>query len=79
MQFCSIEYDQIATIFDPRGYKYANVMIPYSSQSQVESIEARTISVDGEITVVNPDKIYDVNLYPDFVFYTVKVIANTTL
>jgi transglutaminase-like putative cysteine protease len=69
-KFSVFDRHQVIKIFDPRGYKYANVMIPYGSQSQVESIEARTISPDGEISVLNPDKIYDVNLYPDFVFYS---------
>ena len=69
-KFSVFDRHQVIRIFEPRGYKYANVMIPYGSQSQVESIEARTISPNGEISVLNPDKIYDVNLYPDFVFYS---------
>ncbi len=65
-------YDRhtIIKVFNSRGFKYANIAVPYGINSEVDEIEARTIGADGKITVLNPEKIYDVNLYPNFVFYS---------
>ena len=60
----------VTRIFNPRGYHLANIVIPYSGQSKIDYIEARTIAPDGEITVLNEETIFDVNLYPNFVFYS---------
>jgi hypothetical protein len=64
------ERHRIVKILNSRGQRYANIAIPYTSQSQVENIRARTISPKGEIKVLNKGNIYDVNLYPRFIFYS---------
>ena len=64
------ERHRIVKIFNPRGWHHANVTIPYTPQSWVESIEARTILPDGAVRPLNKKQIYDVNLYPRFVFYS---------
>lgn len=60
----------IVKILNAEGKKYANIAIPYSSQSKVLNIKARTISPNGKITVLKKENIYDVNLYPNFVLYS---------
>jgi hypothetical protein len=61
---------KIIKILNPLGYKYANVVISYDSDSKVKNIQARTISPDGKITVLDTKNIYDINLYPNFIFYS---------
>ncbi len=70
MAFSTYNRHTVTKIFTSRGYHFANVVIPYGSQSDVEDIEARTISPSGKITVLDPETIFDVNLYPNFVFYS---------
>ncbi|MCI0513798.1 DUF3857 and transglutaminase domain-containing protein, partial [candidate division KSB1 bacterium] len=50
--------------------RFANVTIPYSSQSQIKDIHARTIAPDGKITVLKSNAVFDINLYPEFIFYS---------
>ncbi len=64
------ERHRIIKILNSRGYQYANIVIPYDSESKVKQIQARTISADGEITVLDHKNIYDVSLYPNFIFYS---------
>ncbi|OGC02173.1 hypothetical protein A2V82_00625 [candidate division KSB1 bacterium RBG_16_48_16] len=61
---------QIIKILNRKGYPYANVTIPYSSSTKIRNIKARTISPDGEIFLLDEKKIYDITLYPDFIFYS---------
>jgi len=68
--FSSFETHRIVKVFDARGERFANVVIPYSGGSTVEDIEARTISPSGRITVLDPDHVYDASLYPNFVFFS---------
>ncbi|NOZ57844.1 MAG: DUF3857 domain-containing protein, partial [Calditrichaeota bacterium] len=46
------------------------MVIPYDSKSTVEKIRARTISPDGKITVLDPEDIYDISLYPEYIWYS---------
>jgi len=64
------ERHHIAKIFNTRGQKLVNVAIPYNSQTDVEDIQARTISPEGKITVLDKKNIYDVTHYPRFIFYS---------
>ncbi len=68
--FSVFEQHRIVKIFDSRGERFANVVIPYSGRSEVVAIEARTISPDGTIVVLDENDIYDVSLYPNFVFFS---------
>ena len=61
---------QIIKILNRKGYPYANVTIPYSSSTKIRNIKARTISPDGEVFLLDEKKIYDITLYPDFIFYS---------
>ncbi len=61
---------RIIKILNGRGLKYANVAIPYSPNSFVDGIQARTISPGGEILLLDKENIFDINLYPNFIFYS---------
>ena len=64
------EQHRIVRVFDTRGERYANVVVPYSSGSDVEDIQARTITPSGSIIPLRAEHIHDVSLYPDFVFFS---------
>ena len=61
---------RILKVLNTQGQKYANVAIPYSPQSYVDNIQARTISPKGKITVLDKKNIFDINLYPNFIFFS---------
>ncbi len=61
---------RIIKIFNSRGIHFANVTIPYSSSTTVSNIRARTITKDERIIPLPEDQIYDVTLYPAFIFYS---------
>ena len=64
------ERHRVIKILDRRGLRYANVVIPYDSKSRVEKIQARTISPDGRITELESKDIFDVSLYPQYIWYS---------
>jgi len=68
--FSEFERHKIIKILNIRGEKYANVMIPYFPGVTLDQIQARTISPSGKISVLDSEEIYDVTLYPNFVFYS---------
>ncbi len=68
--FTVYEKQRIIKIFNPRGYRYASVAIPYTPRNDIENIQARTILPSGDIVVVKPDEIYDISLYPNFMLYS---------
>jgi hypothetical protein len=70
VKFSTFERRRIIKIFDSRAHNFANVVVPYTTQSQIKLIRARTISADGNITVLKKNDIFDVNLYPNFIFYS---------
>ncbi|UCH63562.1 MAG: DUF3857 domain-containing protein [Fidelibacterota bacterium] len=65
-----MERHRIVKILNTRGQGYANIAIPYTPPNQVIRLQARTISPEGNIAVIAKDDIHDINLYPDFVFYS---------
>lgn len=64
------ERHRIVKIYNQRGWHHANVTIPYTPQSWVENIQARTILPTGTVRNLDKKQIFDVNLYPRFVFYS---------
>lgn len=70
MGFSMFDRHRIVKIFNPRGHRYANIMIPYSTGSQVTGITARTITPSGRAVELNEADIFDVSLYPNFVFFS---------
>jgi hypothetical protein len=70
LPFSVFEQHKIIRILTARGRYHANIIIPYTSRSEVTHIEARTIGVNGISTPLDASTIYDVNLYPSFVFYS---------
>ncbi len=68
--FSVYENHRIIKVLNNRGHRFANIAIPYSEPSQVKDIQARTISPEGKVTILKEENIYDVNLYPQFVFYS---------
>ncbi len=64
------ERRRVIRILDRGGFSYADVVIPYSpNSSEIEMIQARTVSPDGQITVLDKNEIFDIDLYPKFIFY----------
>jgi len=70
MNLSMMEERLVIKVFNEKGYKYANVLIPYDSFSQISDIRARTILPDGQSVSLSKDKIFDTNLYPEFIFYS---------
>ncbi len=68
--FSVFDRHRIVKIFNPRGHRYANVMIPYGASSLVSDLEARTITPSGQSVELQAQDIYDVSLYPNFVFFS---------
>jgi cellulose synthase operon protein C len=64
-----LDFRCIIKVLDERGFDLANVTIPYSSTTQISNIHARTVSASGTETPVPQDKIFDVSIYPAFIFY----------
>ena len=70
IDFTYIERHRVVKILNTSGYSYANVSIGYNDKSEIEMIEARTIGPDGKITVLEDDNVFDVTLYPGFIFFS---------
>ena len=68
--YSTLSNHRIIKINNQRGASFANISIPYSSSTDISEIQARTIKPDGHILSVSSDDIYDVNLYPFFIFYS---------
>lgn len=61
---------RVVRIFNVRGHRFAYVAIPFGQGTEVNSIRARTIAADGAITVLDPKNVFEVNLYPNFIFFS---------
>ncbi len=70
INYSDLERHRIVKILNTRGQRYANIAVPYTPPSKVVRLQARTISPEGNIAVLAKDDIYDINLYPDFVFFS---------
>ncbi len=68
--FTIFERHRVVKIFNGGGYRHANISVAYNQDSEVEMIEARTISADGKITVLKEEDIFDITIYPSFIFYS---------
>jgi hypothetical protein len=68
--FSEFKQHRIVKILTALGQRYANVVIPYSGESRIEGIKARTISASGQVTPLEEKNIFDVSLYPNFVFFS---------
>ena len=68
--FSAFERHTIVRILNNRGQRFANVVIPYSTGSRVEDIQARTVSPDGKITLLDEKNIFDVNLFPNYILFS---------
>ncbi len=64
------ERHRVVKIINDRGYGYANVTIPFSSQTEISAIRGRTITPDGRIYTLDPSEIYEVTAHPEFIFYS---------
>lgn len=68
--FSVFDRHRVIKIFSPRGHRYANVIVPYGSSSIVTDIAARTITPSGRSVELRKQDIFDVSLYPNFVFFS---------
>ncbi|MBD3376433.1 DUF3857 domain-containing protein [candidate division KSB1 bacterium] len=64
------ERHRIVKILNDRGYGFANVTIPFSSQTEISNIRGRTITPDGGIQPLDPSEIYEITAHPEFIFYS---------
>ncbi|KPL10571.1 hypothetical protein AMJ71_02695 [candidate division TA06 bacterium SM1_40] len=64
------EHHRIIEVNDARGRGYAEVTIPYGGSSRVTDIRGRSISPDGSISLLDPVDIYDITLFPDYIFFS---------
>lgn len=79
MPLSVFERHRIVKILNSRGSRYAFITIPYTPQSQVKNIRACTITANGDILRLAKNEIFDVNLYPEFVFYSDQRAKRFTL
>ncbi len=70
MTFSEITRHTVIHILNEKGFRYANVVIPYDGDSKVSKIQARTILPGGTIVPLDKHQIFDTSLYPDYVFYS---------
>ncbi len=70
IHFTYFERHRVVKIFNNSGYKHVSISVGYNENSEVELIEARTISPDGKITILDQDNIFDITLYPRFIFFS---------
>jgi len=70
MAFSQLDRRMMIKVLNERGYKWANVTVPYSESSSITNIRARTILPNGKIIAISEKDVYDVTLYPQFVFYS---------
>jgi hypothetical protein len=68
--FSIFDRHRVIKIFNQRGHRYANILIPYGSTSLVSDLQARTITPLGETVELREQDIFDVSLYPNFVFFS---------
>jgi hypothetical protein len=64
------ERHRIVKVFSALGHRFAYIVIPYVEGNSIESIEGRTIAPSGKISLLSEKNIFDVNLYPNFVFFS---------
>ena len=70
IDFTYFERHRVVKILNTSGYSYANVSISYNDKSEIDMIEARTIAPDGKISVLEDDDVFDITLYPGFIFFS---------
>ncbi len=68
--FTIIKRHVMIAILNERGYQYANVIIPFDSETRISKIQARTRLNDGRSFFLNQKQIYESNLFPQYMFYS---------
>ena len=59
----------IIKILNEAGLRYANVEIPFYSETEVHNIKGRTIQRDGTIVTLQPEDVHEKSLFPEWVLY----------
>jgi len=57
-------------IHNARGMAWASVAIPFGLNSRIQSLQARTITADGRVIELQPQEVYEIDAYPQFIFYS---------
>jgi hypothetical protein len=57
--FYQVQIHDVVAILNEAGFKYATVRIPYSPRTKIVTLQARTISPDGEITEVDANRMIE--------------------
>ncbi|GAB4184954.1 MAG: hypothetical protein Kow00108_22460 [Calditrichia bacterium] len=61
---------RVIKILNADGFKYSNVVIPYTKGNDISIRRAFTISPDGTIHPVLFKDVYDIPFHPNYVFYS---------
>lgn len=57
-------------IFNERGYRFANISIPYGEHTRISRIWAKTILPDGQVIKLDQNQIFDIHLHPEYILYS---------
>ena len=68
--YSSLHRHRLTRILNERGFAHAIFTIPYTSATQVRNIRARTVTPGGEIHILSQDQIFDINVFPGYIFYS---------
>jgi hypothetical protein len=68
--FSVMNRHRIVKILNEKGFRHANFIIPYDDATEIIKLEARTITPERRIIPLDPGKVFETSLYPDYVFYS---------
>jgi hypothetical protein len=68
--FSEFTHHRATRILTAAGHRHAYVVIPYGEGNTVTGLTARTITPDGAVVPLDPANVFDVSLYPSFIFFS---------
>ncbi len=64
-----MERHMVVKILNRKGYGYANIVIPFASETVISDIEAKTVLPDGTIIPLKQKNIFETDLFPSSLMY----------
>jgi transglutaminase-like putative cysteine protease len=68
--FSEFTHHRATRILTAAGHRHAYVVIPYGEGNTVTGLKARTITPEGTVVPLDPANVFDVSLYPSFIFFS---------
>ena len=68
--FSVFTHHRATRILTTAGQRHAYVVIPYTEGNEVSDIAGRTVRPDGSVVPLEPRNVFDVSLYPSFIFFS---------